>query len=218
MRALITREYAEPLASMLATRRVSSIHVPCIRLVSTGNPCPVDCFESVLITSAAVVRFVPDVKNIIGSAKVFAVGHRTAASLTSNAVEVTYAGNGGGLEALEYMLAQTSSNQLHIGAKDPSPGLKLALMENRIDSWAVYKNTVPAGLQGELSQCMYDAVVFTSGSAVRAYVDAVGTPTVPTVMLGRSTCSRAEALGVEATAVAREPTLEALVDAVAGIR
>ena len=218
VRALITREYAEPLASMLDRRRVSSIHVPCIRLSPTGVAGPTEHRpDAVLITSAAVARFVPDLADVLGDAKVFAVGPRTASALNEVGVDVEYIGDEGGTEAMEKMLQTVASNHWHIGATQPSLRLKRALREHRVGTWAVYENTVPAGLQEALNRASYDAVVFTSGSAIRAYVAAIGVPKVPTVMIGPATCGVAKSLGIKAVSVAQTPTLESLADAVARV-
>ena len=219
VRALITREYAEPLASMLASRQVASIHVPCIQLIPTGTPRPTEpCDGAVLITSAAVARFVPNLAAALGDAKVFAVGPRTAASLAAVAVDVAYTGSMGGVEALRQMVQTESSDYWYIGARDPSSGLKIALRAHGVKTWGVYENTVPAGLETALTRASYDIALFSSGSAVRAYVAAVGIPTVPTVMIGSATCAVATSLGVEATTVAAEPTMEAMAHSAARFR
>ena len=80
--------------------------------------------------------------------------------------------------------------------------------------WHVYENVVPGGVAEMLSAATFDAVSFTSGSAIRAFVDAVGEPQVPVMVLGKSTRKVAANLGVPVTAVADDPTMPALVDAI----
>ncbi len=60
-----------------------------------------------------------------------------------------------------------------------------------------------------------DAVLFTSGSAARSWVQSVGTSTPPTVVaMGPSTARVLEELGITGVAVAAEQSLQGLVDAV----
>ena len=60
-----------------------------------------------------------------------------------------------------------------------------------------------------------DALVFTSGRTIEAYVEANGLPQLPVAVLGLSTRAAAERLGIQVDACAARPTLDALADAVA---
>ena len=219
MKVLITREFAEPLASMLEDAGLSSVHVPCVRLLATGLPPPVGPPpDSVLITSAAVVRFVPGLASVIDGARVVAVGPKTAAALRKCSIDVEDVGHRGGKEALVTLQQGPARNPWYIGAKKPSEQLRSALLEHEFKCWSVYENVEPLDLSSALRSKVYDAVVFASGSAVEAYVNTVGVPSVPVVVLGDATRTVASEHGVSVAAMARAPTMEAVVAAICGIR
>ena len=74
MKILITRESAEPLSSMLEEHGLETTHVPCVQLLATGLPAPHGPPpDAVLISSAAVARFLPNLAAVIGNARVVAV-------------------------------------------------------------------------------------------------------------------------------------------------
>ena len=218
MKILITRESAEPLSSMLEEHGLETTHVPCVQLLATGLPAPHGPPpDAVLISSAAVVRFLPNLAAVIGNARVVAVGPSTANALVAQSVAVDNVGTQGGREALELLLQEGAVNPWYVGAKEPSEGLAAALRKTNLRRWSVYENVVPPDLSAKLSDESYDIVVFTSGSAVRAYVDAVGVPSVPVIVLGNSTKWVARDQGLTVDAVAENPTMAALVSAVRSV-
>ena len=214
---LITRERAEPLRSMLADQGHDCDHVPLIALRATAFPPPAGAPDAALITSASVSRFVPHLKKILGSAKVVAVGESTATSLSTIGVSVHRVGHGGGLAALELLDELAPTQGWYVGAEEPSEGLGEALKQRSLISWAVYRNEVPGGIEMALRRSNFDAITFTSGSAVHAFVDAVGLPQVPVIVIGQSTRKVAESLGVQVTSSALEPNLASLVRAVCAL-
>ena len=218
MRVLITRERAEPLQSMFTNEGLEWIHVPLIALRETGSPPPDGQPDGVLITSASVCRFVPNLQSILGNAKVVAVGESTAKALTEIGVNVHHVGHGGGLEALELLQSLDVEPGWYVGAKEPSPDLGEALKRCGLTCWPVYQNHAPLGARKALLHANFNVVTFTSGSAVHAFVEAVGVPQVPVVVLGQSTRAVAESLGVQVSATAGEPTMRALVDSVSEVQ
>ena len=62
-----------------------------------------------------------------------------------------------------------------------------------------------------------DAVVFTSGRTVEAYVQANGVPQLPVAVLGPSTQDAADELGLHVSVCAARPTLADLAEAIAGL-
>jgi len=213
-RILITREHAEPLGSLIGEVGHDVVHVPLFTLEGTGAEMPGWRPDAVLVTSAATARFASGLSMVAAGADVFAVGLATADALAGVGISASSIGSGGGAEALELMLARGYRRCLYVGAAVPSAGLDAALSEARVERWAVYRNQRAPGAESELRNAEFDLVTFTSGSAVEAFVDAVGPPGVPAVVLGPSTRAAADARGVAVAAVASEPTLEALADAV----
>jgi len=171
--------------------------------------------DAALITSASVARFVPDLAARLGAARVVAVGPQTAGALHKLGVHVDGVGRAGGVEALDLLNPAEGEDAWYVGARAPSAALLKALDEKGFRRWSVYDTVVPVGLKERLRHHPYDMVVFTSGSAVRAYVDAMGAPSVPVAVLGQTTSMEAAALGVKVTRVAAEPTLAALAATVA---
>lgn len=101
----------------------------------------------------------------------------------------------------------------YLGAANPSPGLDAALSTREVTRWSVYRAEMrPAVVQDD----GIDAVIFTSGRTIEAYVRANGIPRLPVAVLGPSTQHAAERLGVHVSVRAERPTLSALADAVAG--
>lgn len=213
-RVLITREHAHPLAAMLKELGHTSVHVPLIELAATNHGRPKTIPNAVLITSQAVARFVPGLARHIADAKVAAVGEATASSLRNIGLEPHATGSQGGLEALRALIGTVSGPIWYIGAERPSAGLDQALTDAGVERWPVYRNQRPEGYAARLQQAAADAVTFASGSAVDAYADAMGKPTVWTAVLGETTASRAAARGFAVDAVAAEPSLQALAAAV----
>jgi len=210
----MTREQAEPLSGLLKARGLDCVHVPLVALEATGFDAPTPPPDSALVTSAAVVRFVPDLVSHLGSARVVAVGQKTAEALIEAGVSVSGVGTSGGVQALDLLGVQAEEYAWYVGAEAPSDALEQAMRDTQMVRWAVYRNHVPRDAERRLLDCEYDVVTFASGSAVRAFVSAVGVPTVPTVVLGHSTRIVADSLGVPVTAVAAAPTMLALAQAV----
>jgi uroporphyrinogen-III synthase len=213
-RVLITREHAHPLAAMLKELGHTSVHVPLIELAATNHGPPKTIPKAVLITSQAVARFVPGLAQQIADAKVAVVGEATASALKNLGLESHAIGSQGGLEALRGLLGTVSGPIWYIGAERPSAGLAQALTDAGVERWPVYRNQRPEGYVARLEQATADAVTFASGSAVDAYADALGKPSVRIAVLGESTASRAAAHGFAVDAVAAEPSLRALATAV----
>ena len=208
---LITREHAAPLSDLLADRGVESVHVPMLQLVGTGARAPDGQPDHVLVTSAAAVRFATGLSDAVSKGRVVAVGPATARALEGAGVRVHAVGQSGGVDALD-LVPHGSGSVWYIGAREPSPGLDAALAARGLTRWAVYramKRPVTVADGG------LDALVFTSGRTIEAYVEANGLPQLPVAVLGPSTRAAAERLSIQVDACAARPTLDALADAVA---
>jgi uroporphyrinogen-III synthase len=215
MRVLITREAAEPLSTLLRDVGATPIHLPLIELSATGARPPSSVPDAVLVTSAAVVRFVSDLAGTIGQARVVAVGPRTKDALEASGVEVAVVGSQGGLDAVNLASLKPGETAWYVGAEQPSIDLCAALDQAGWIRWPVYRSNAPDGSTiGRVEPDAVDVVTFASGSAVQAYVDRFGTPVAPVAVIGSSTASMAKSLGVSVNVVARTPTMESLVAAV----
>ncbi|MAY80994.1 MAG: hypothetical protein CL930_09450, partial [Deltaproteobacteria bacterium] len=188
MRVLITREMAEPLFSLLHHAGAEPVHLPLIELVSTNANPPSLAPDVVLVTSASVVRFVPNLAEKIGQARVVAVGDRTKKSLEMAGVSVTAVGCEGGVSAVALASLKAGETAWYVGAEEPSIGLDEALRQDGWLRWSVYRNVPPHSSAGSaVQQDDVDIVTFASGSSVRAYVELFGTPSAPVVVIGPST-------------------------------
>ncbi len=217
-RVLITRESAEPLARCVRALGHTPVHIPLIELESTGEAPPLGCPGAVLLTSKATVRFVPNISDIIGQARVFAVGSATAAALRGCGIEPEYVGTSGGIVALHTLLAAAPEETVwFIGAREPSPQLERGLKDASAVSWHVYRNDRPDGYESTLECCDVDVITFTSASAVRAYVDVLGPPEGPVVVIGETTAAAARDAGARQVEVARDHTMEELALAVSRV-
>jgi uroporphyrinogen-III synthase len=215
MRVLITREEAEPLSILLTEVGVVPVHEPLIELSATGIEPPGHYVDVVLITSAAVVRFVPNLSKAIGKARVVAVGARTKDALEHCGVTVSAVGSMGGLGALDLASIKPGETAWYVGAEEPSMALGMALEQEGWIRWPVYRNRFVATTKSESIQAEpVDIITFTSGSAVHAYVDRFGLPMAAVAVIGPSTASVASTLGVHVDVVASTPTMESLVEAI----
>ena len=215
MRTLITREDPEPLRSSLEKLGISCIHIPLVTLHPTHERHPSVKPDWVLVTSAAVARFVPDLTQYIGQASVVAVGQQTAESLVKLGANVADVGQAGGVDALNRVPEDRLKRCWYVGAKVPSAGLGNALNDRGVLRWSVYENRMPDFVPEALAEAAFDSVSFASGSAVQAFVCAVGLPAVPVAVLGPATADVAHSLGVRVDRVARQRTLASLAKAVA---
>jgi uroporphyrinogen-III synthase len=164
-----------------------------------------------------VVRFVPRLCEYLHGARVVAVGQKTAMALTNADVVVDAVGTSGGLQALELLATRADEEAWYIGAEEPSSALDAGLKHAQLERWAVYRNQTPHDSADQLKSSDFDCVTFASGSAVRAFVGALGVPTVPVVVLGRSTRVVAENLGVSVASMASKPTMTALANAISEV-
>ena len=210
---LITSERSELLSKMLTHRGFDVLHVPLVTLSGTGIRAPDGAPDDVLVTSAAVARFVPDLADQIRGARVFAVGPATASALQKIGVDIHHVGDSGGVEALKHLEATKGKLKWYIGAKEPSAELEQALRDTRVEHWPVYATT-PLVDPDALTSLRADGVCFTSGSAVKSFVQSAGVPRFSVFTIGPTTSMVAQQLGIRVTAMADRPSLTSLADAV----
>ncbi len=215
---LITAESAEPLRGMLEAGGVRTVHVPLIALRPTAAPPPQGTPEVVVITSAAVPRFLPGLSARIGTAQVVAVGEATGAALVSVGVQPERVGHAGGASVIAG-LSDTQGMLWYIGAAEPSAGV-LATLEDHIGPvarWSVYENRLPVAAAEELMRAgPVDLVTLTSASAAVRYSALAGGSAAPVAVLGQPTAEAALSAGLTIAVQSARPRLSALAEAVLG--
>ena len=192
---------------MLTRRGFEVQHVPLVALNGTGASAPEGIPDEVLVTSAAVARFVPNLAEHISGAKVFAVGPATAGALGEIGVDVFHVGAAGGLASLSQLRAE--GVRWYVGAEEPSSELAKGLEALGVYHWPVYRTSRLDGT-ASLMAIDVDAVCFTSGSAATSFYEAAGTPQCDVFTIGSTTTSVASQLGMSVTSVAKSPTLASL--------
>ena len=163
----------------------------------------------------------------LGGAKVCVVGPATADALRERGLEPDVLPERFVAEGVLEALASHDLRGAHVlytsaeGARDVLPaGLRKAGAQ--VEVIPIYR-TVPDGEGAErmaaaLQRGVVDLVTFTSASAVRAYVDAVGAAAAaraPAASIGPITSEAARAAGLEVIVEATESTIPGLVDAIA---
>ena len=211
---LITSEFSQPLAGMMAENGLLTVHVPLVRLLPTGCQPPPGFPDVVLVSSAAVARFVPDLRDYVSAARVVTVGPATAAALQAAGVRVDDFGDSGGVKAMGLLKARKDDICWYVGAENPSPALSDELDAAGIVRWPVYRS-MACGVARDLQGVEPDVVCFTSGSSVRRYHELFGIPRCRVVVLGGSTGDVARTLGMKVDAMPPKPSLQLLADATA---
>ncbi len=217
-RVLITRESAEPLQGLLEAGGMDVVHVALVELEATGALPPEGEPEVVVITSAAVARFLPDLAAHIGAARVAAVGAATAEALAATGLHPHRVGQAGGAGLIDG-LPSSGGPLWYVGATDPSKGVRAALdaYSGPVGRWPVYTNQLPDGAAEALQGAgPVDLVVLTSASAARRYATLVGAEAVPVAVLGDSTEKAACSAGLQVAICAPVPRLSALAEAILG--
>jgi len=168
-----------------------------------------------LVTSKAVVRFVPEIDALLSGVRTAAVGHATAEALEQAGVRVHIVGDGGGVEALERLQVGPEDVAWFVGAKEPAGPLMDAIQRRGLHQWGVYTNAVPDGAPELLRAAVFDAVVFSSSSAVRAFASILGGTDCPVFVIGSTTAAEARLAGFDVVTVASHHSLEALAQSTA---
>jgi uroporphyrinogen-III synthase len=223
-RVLVTREDAEPLAFFL---REQGAEVAVFRAVRTVEPeenghlrrAIAAGFDWIVLTSARAVRLF-DQPPVV---RVAAIGETTAAALRGRRIQPAFIASRPDGQTLGRELPIALPCRVALVRSDLAHSELPALLRARgaeVTDIVAYR-TVPAGpaegalASAALSGC--DAVTFTSGSAVRGLVAALGgiepLRGVVVACIGRSTARAASERGLVAGVVAERPSLRALVDA-----
>jgi uroporphyrinogen-III synthase len=225
---LTTRERAGRLDRRLSELGADVVHVP---LVETRDPsdggaalaaalADIDTYDWVVVTSPnGAERVAPSLQG--GRCRVAAVGTRTAE------VVVQCAGRPADLvpdrqtaaDLVAAMPNPSSIERVLLAQADRAAPTAVDGLRDRgyvVDAVVAYRTVVRRPTPGErVAMMAADAVAFASGSAVEAWVEAVGTETPPVVaVIGPTTEDAAVRRGVKVTAVASDHSIDGLATAV----
>lgn len=228
-RIATTRDQPGRLDELLAELGADVVHVPLIEVVDAGSDdlsealAAIDEFDWVVVTSRHGADRVAEVVAAHPRLRTAAVGTRTAATLTAAT----------GRPVTVVPVAQTAA-ALVAAMPDPDPGARrvLAAVADRAEpilvsglsdrgydvrSVVAYLTRLRTPTDAERSAlAVVDAVTFASGSAARAWAEAIGTWTPPDVIvIGPSTARVARELGLQVTAEAADHSVEGLAAEVA---
>lgn len=223
-RILVSLERAEPLCALLRARGLDPVHLPLQVLRATGQPPPAEAPRWVLLSSAATLRFQPDLAHHVAGRPVVAVGPATARAAAAAGLDCALVGEGGGAEALQALLRQlpdpAGGPLWHVGAAQPAPALAAALSAwpGPVLRWSVYESLRPEGLSAALAALgPLDGLCFASGSAAAAFAAHRAQGSARVAVIGPRTAAEARAAGLTVHAIAPSPSLGAMADAAAAL-
>lgn len=241
---LVTRaaDASEEVISLLESRGARAVILPAISIVDPDSwtdadraIARLDEYDGVFFTSKnAVERFLRRVQEFFGNDRsrmgqleIYAVGEKTEEALEQAGVRVTLTPDVFSADALAESMADREVEgkrflfpRSNIG-KDVIPTF-LREMGAEVDEVTVYKNVPPqqqdldavrnALLYGEI-----DVVTFFSPSAVRNFLQMMGSKSLERAhlaVIGPSTQSAAQSLGLSVDIIAKEATAESLVETI----
>lgn len=224
-RVVVTRssDQAGSLADLLAARGAEPVVVPLVQIEAIADGVdqlraldPAE-FDWLLVTSPNGADAYVAVHGSAAPPRVAAVGATTAAALRDRGIEVHLVPTQQRADALAVAVPDPVGRVLVVQAADAAPTLVDDLRARGADvTAAVPYRTVPRhpSAREQLAALSADAVLFASGSAVRAWVAVFGDATPPVVVaMGPQTAAAASAAGVAVSAVAEVSSLGGLIDA-----
>lgn len=242
---LVTRaaDASEEMIALLEARGARAVSLPTISIIDPDSwddadraISRLDEYDGIFFTSKnAVERFLRRVRAIYGDnqsrlrqLEIYAVGEKTEEALEQAGLQATHTPEVFSAEALAESMADREVAgkrflfpRSNIG-KDVIPA-SLREMGAEVDEVIVYKNVPPqqqdlesvrnALLHGEI-----DVVTFFSPSAVRNFIQMMGSKSLEKTriaVIGPSTQSAAESLGLSVDMIAKHATAESLVETIA---
>ncbi len=223
-RVVVTRaaEQAGELVALLEGVGATAVVVPLVEIVS--EPTAVDAlaalnpaeFDWLVVTSPNGARAYLAMHSS-APLNVAAVGATTAAALGAGGVNVTLVPGDQSADGLLAVFPSGNGRVLLVQAVDAQPTMAAGL---RRSGWNVTEispyRSAPAHLTAgqQLAAMSADAVLFTSGSAARAWVGVFGQTTPPIVVaIGPQTALAVEQAGLKVSLVAADHSLPGLVAA-----
>ncbi len=221
-RVLVTRERPGELASMLAARGATVVHVPLIRVVDADDGAlerelaRLDRFDWLVVTSPAGAERTAAGVAGAPTVRVAAVGSATAATmerLSGRAVDVVpRTQHASALLDAVAAVVEAPQRFLIAQADRAADTLSAGLCRQGHDVTTVvaYHTRLQVPPPGAIERV--DALLFASGSAAEAWAGAVGVDTPPIVVsIGPTTTSVARRFGLKVTATAADHSLDGLV-------
>jgi len=241
-RIVVTRssDQASELVKLLADRGAEPIEMPVTRIEPLDFAPLRDIiarlgdYRWVVFTSQNGVRIFWDAMTTYGAGSralhdvsIVGVGPATASALEERGVTLSVRPSRFVAEGvLDAMVSSGKVKGVRVlyaaaeGARDVIPkGLEAAgAMVDRVDIYrSVPDTTGAAAMRARIEQEEIDLVTYTAGSAVRAFVSAVGASAarhVGAASIGPVTSDVARGLGLDVVVEAKQPTMSALVDGI----
>ena len=223
-RILVTRERPGELGAMLAARGADVVHVPLIRIVGASDGGSslrreldmLDGYDWLVVTSVPGAERVGAAAHG-GRVRLAAVGSTTAqvlADLAGRPVDlVPSIQRATALGEALIDVAGPDPRRILVAQGDLADGTLVGLLSaagHQVTAVEAYRTVLRRPEPAEVAGV--DALVFASGSAARAWVEAVGVGTPPVVVaIGPTTAGVAREHGLKVTAVAADHSLEGLV-------
>lgn len=223
-RILVTRERAEPLASLLAARGADVVHVPLIRIADASDHGSslrreldvLGRYDWLVVTSVPGAERVGSAAQG-GRVRLAAVGTATARVLADRAGRpVDLVPPVQRAEALAEALIEEAgpdARRVLVAQGDLSDDTLVEMLGaagHHVTAVEAYRTVLRRPAPEEVAGV--DALALASGSAARAWVEAVGVGAPPVVVaIGPTTARVAEEVGLKITAVAADHSLEGLV-------
>lgn len=225
LHVVVTRERLGELGSMLEERGATVIHAPLISIqdpednamLLSARLAELGTFDWLVVTSVAGAERVGEAAAVNPDVRLAAVGATTARTLSALASRpVDLIPTVQTASALADELIRVSGNQqsrILVAQADIAAGTLVESLQaagHAVTSCIAYQTTLLRPDYDTIEGAA--AVLFTSGSAVRSWVQAVG-PEAPgiVVAIGPSTAQLAGELGLKVSGVAADHTLEGLV-------
>ena len=221
-RVVVTRaaEQADELVSLLEAAGATAVLVPLIEIVPQPAACDVlaaldpDEFDWLVVTSPNGARAYLDA-HTTAPTDVAAVGATTAAALMGGGVSVTLVPTDQRAAGLLAVFPAGGGRVLLVQAVDAETTMAAGLQRAgwRVDTVSPYRSAPARPTEGQqLAALSADAVLFTSGSAARAWVEVFGEITPPIVIaIGPQTALNVEQAGLKVSLVAADHSLPGLV-------
>ncbi len=223
-RILVTRERPGDLGAMLAARGAEVVHVPLIRIVEASDGGSslrreldrLDGYDWLVVTSVpGAERAGPAAHS--GRVRLAAVGSTTArmlADLAGRPVDlIPPIQRATALAEALIEVAGSDARRILVAQGDLAEGTLVGMLTaagHVVTAVEAYRTVLRHPQPEEVADV--DALALASGSAARAWAEAVGTATPPVVVaIGPTTARVAREHGLKVTAVAADHSLEGLV-------
>jgi len=229
-RVLVTRERPGELATMLAARGATVVHVPLIEIVEPADGGSslrealgqLDRYDWLIVTSPAGAERVATAVRSAPGVRLAAVGTATARALevgSGRRVDVVPSVQRAGALAEQLIAGSTAVQRVLIAQADiaaPTLADSLRRAGHQVTTVTAYRTIANEAVGDAMPDA--DAVLFASGSSVESWCRAFGPVGPPMrVAIGPSTAAVAEQFGLKLSSVAADHSLNGLVVELEGL-